>query len=86
MPSATVDSLTAAQPSYPMPPTSATPLVPVQPPYFMPPADNTYSPQVQHRRHAAAISPTLPAAASSNSSNDWHQLCRSCVGPIRHDV
>jgi len=58
MPSATFDSLTDTQPSYPMPPTTATPLASVQPPYFMPPAANTYSPQVPHRRHTVAISPT----------------------------
>jgi len=68
MPSATFDSLTAAQPSYPMFPTTATPLAPVQPPYFMSPAANTYSSQLPHRIHTAAISPTPPAAAPTNSS------------------
>jgi len=73
MPSATFDSPTAAQPSYPMLPTSATPLAPVQPPYFMPPAANTYSPQVPHRRHTAAISP-IPVLAPLNSSTVWIQM------------
>jgi len=68
MPSATFDSLTAAQPSYLMPPTSATPLAPVQSSYFMPPAANTYSPQVPHRIHPATMSPTPPAATPQNSS------------------
>jgi len=49
MPSATFDSLTETQPSYPMPPTTATPLAPVQPPYLMPPAANTHCPLFQHR-------------------------------------
>jgi len=65
VPSATFDSLTDTQPSYPMPPTTATPLAPVQPPYFMPPAATTYSPQVPHRLRT--VSPT-PAAAPMNSS------------------
>ena len=69
MPSATFNSLTAAQPSYLMPPTSATPLAPVQSSNFIPPAANTYSPQVPHRRHTAAIPPIpVAAAASSNTS------------------
>jgi len=65
MPSATFDIPTNAQPSYPIPLTTATPLAPVQPPYFMPAAAPSYSPLAPHRLHAT---PTVPAASTLNTS------------------